>query len=85
MTVKVENKEYEIVENANDNVETVYGENDTLQAFPILAVKGIGRSIEDGQEYEIVWYLDADEESELSSDASDWVADWSTADQANLI
>ena len=66
-TVTVNGKIYEIIEDATNDVKTVYNHNDTLQAFPILAVTGIGRSIENGKLYEIIWYLD-----EQNEDASDW-------------
>lgn len=85
MMVTVGDEKFEIVRDASDTIETLYGDKDTLQVYPILSVTGIGQSLEDGQEYEIVWYLDANDQSELSEDASNWVKDWSTADQANLI
>lgn len=80
-TVMVNEKVYEIIEDATDDVETVYGQNDTLQAFQILAVTGIGRSIENGKLYKIIWYLDEQDGSRLPEDASDWVSDWDTANE----
>jgi len=76
-TVTVNGKIYEIIEDATNDVKTVYSQNDTLQAFPILAVTGTGRSIENGKLYEIVWDLD-----EQGEDASDWVNDWDLANDA---
>lgn len=81
-TVKVNGETYEIVKDATNDVETVYSDNDAMQAFPILAVTGTGRSIENGRLYEIVWYLDDQDANQLSEDASDWVNDWGTADEA---
>lgn len=81
-TVIVNKKVYEIIEDATDDVETVYSQDDTLQAFPILAVTGVGRSIVNDKLYEIIWHLDEQEESQLPEDASDWVSDWDTADEA---
>lgn len=79
-TVMVNGKIYEIVEDATNDVETVYSQDDTLQALSVLAVTGTGRSIENGNLYEIIWHLDEQEESQLPEDASDWVNDWDTAD-----
>lgn len=76
-TVMVNGNIYEIIEDATNDVKTVYNQNDTLQAFPILAVTGTGRSIDNGKLYEIVWDLDEQDE-----DASEWVSDWDTADEA---
>ena len=76
-TVMVSGKIYEIIEDATNDVKTVYNQNDVMQAFPILAVTGIGRSIENGKLYEIVWDLD-----EQGEDASDWVSDWDLANDA---
>lgn len=81
-TVTVNGKMYEIIEDATNDVETVYSQDDTLQAFPVLAVTGTGRSIENGKLYEIIWHLDEQDESQLPDDASDWVSDWDTADEA---
>lgn len=80
--VIIDGKTYEIVKDATDDIETVYNENDTLQNLPILAVTGVGRSVETGDLYEIVWHLDEQNASLLSDDASDWVTDWGTADEA---
>lgn len=76
-TVMVNGNIYEIIENATNDVKAVYNQNDTLQAFPILAVTGTGRSIDNGKLYEIVWDLDEQDE-----DASDWVRDWDLANDA---
>lgn len=76
-TVMVNGKIYEIIEDATNDVETVYSQDDILQDFGILAVTGTGRSIENGKLYEIIWYLD-----EQNEDASDWVSDWDMADEA---
>jgi len=80
--VMVNGKIYEIVEAPTTDIETVYSHDDTLQAFPILAVTGTGRSVENGSLYEIVWYLDEQDKDKLDDDASDWVSDWNTADDA---
>ena len=80
--VIVDGKIYEIVKDATTDIETVYGQNDTLQTLPILAVTGTGRSVENGNLYEIIWHLDEQDTSLLSDDASDWVSDWGTADEA---
>lgn len=80
--VIVDGKIYEIVKDATTDIETVYGQNDTLQTLPILAVTGTGRSVENGNLYEIIWHLDEQDASLLSDDASDWVSDWGTADEA---
>lgn len=80
--VMVNGKIYEIVEAPTTNLETVYSQDDTLQEFPILAVTGTGRSVENGSLYEIVWYLDNQTDNKLDDDASDWVSDWDTADDA---
>lgn len=79
--VMVNEKVYEIIEDVTNDVETVYSQADTLQAFPILAVTGTGRSIENDKLYEIIWHLDQQDESQLPEDASDWVSDWDTADE----
>ena len=84
-TVKVNGETYEIIKYATNDVETVYSDNDTMQVFPILAVTGIGRSIENGSLYEIIWHLDEQDASLLSEDASDWVNDWDTADRAEIV
>ncbi|WP_333604236.1 hypothetical protein [Lactobacillus acetotolerans] len=81
-TVTVSGKIYEIIEDATNDVKTVYSWNDVMQAFPILAVTGIGRSIENGKLYEIVWDLDEQDESKVPEDASDWVSDWDLANDA---
>lgn len=81
-TVMVNGNLYEIIEDATNNVEPVYSQNDTLLVLPVLAVTGTGRSIENGNLYEIIWYLDEQDESQLPEDASDWVSDWDTADEA---
>jgi hypothetical protein len=60
----------------------VYSHDDTLQSFPILAVTGTGRSVENGSLYEIVWYLDEQDKDKLDDDASEWVSDWDTANDA---
>ena len=81
-TVTVNGKIYEIIEDATNDVKTVYSWNDVMQAFPILAVTGIGRSIENGKLYEIVWDLDEQDESKVPEVASDWVSDWDLANDA---
>ena len=78
----VNKKAYEIVKDATDDLETVYSRNDTLQFFPILAVAGTGHSVENGKLYKIIWYLDEQDTSKLPEDASNWVSDWDTADEA---
>lgn len=77
-TVTVNGKEYEVVEPANDEVETTMVDGNTIEF-----VSGIGEDA-DGNRYEIDWYLDVDTD-ELPEDASDWVTDWDTADEAHLM
>lgn len=77
-TVKVNGKKFEIVEPANDEVETTMVDGNTIEF-----VSGIGEDA-DGNRYEIDWYLDVDVD-ELPEDASDWVSDWDTADEAHLM
>lgn len=77
-TVKVNGKQFEIVEAANDEVETTMVDGNTIEY-----VSGIGED-EDGNRYEIDWYLDVDAD-ELPEDAESWVNDWDTADEAHLM
>ncbi len=77
-TVKVNNQEFEIVEAANDEVETTMVDGNTIEY-----VSGIGEDA-DGNRYEIDWYLDYDAD-ELPEDAESWVSDWDTADEAHLM
>ncbi len=77
-TVMVSGKEFEIVEAANDEVETTIVDGNTIEY-----VSGIGED-NSGNRYEIDWYLDYDGD-ELPEDASDWVSDWDTADEAHLM
>ncbi len=77
-TVKVNNQEFEIVEAANDEVETTMVDGNTIEY-----VSGIGEDT-DGNRYEIDWYLDVDAD-ELPEDASGWVSNWDTADEAHLM
>lgn len=77
-TVKVNGKKFEIVEAANDEVETTMVDGNTIEY-----VSGIAKDA-DGNRYEIDWYLDVDAD-ELPEDASDWVNDWDTADEAHLM
>lgn len=76
--VKVNGKKFEIVEPANDEVETTMVDGNTINY-----VSGIGEDT-DGSRYEIDWYLDVDVD-ELPEDASDWVSNWDTADEAHLM
>ena len=76
--VMVNDKEFEIVEPANDEVETTMVDGNTIEF-----VSGIAKD-EKGNRYEIDWYLDVDAD-ELPEDASDWVNDWDTADKAHLM
>ena len=77
-TVTVNNKKFEIVEPANDEVETTMVGERTIEF-----VSGIAKD-DQGNRYEIDWYLDADT-NDLPEDASEWVSDWDTADEAHLI
>lgn len=77
-TVKVNGKQFEIVEAANDDIETTMVDGNAIEY-----VSGIGEDA-DGNRYEIDWYLDYDAD-ELPEDASDWVNDWDTADEAHLM
>lgn len=77
-TVTVNGKEYEVVEPANDEVETTMVDGNTIEF-----VSGIAED-DQGNRYEIDWYLDVDVD-ELPEDASDWVSDWDTADEAHLM
>ena len=72
--VMVNGKEFEIVEPANDEVETTMVDGNTIEF-----VSGIAKD-EKGDRYEIDWYLDVDADN-LPEDASDWVSDWNTADE----
>lgn len=76
--VMVNGKKFEIVEAANDDIETTMVDGNTIEY-----VSGIGEDA-DGNRYEIDWYLDVDAD-ELPEDASDWVSDWDTADEAHLM
>ena len=73
--VMVSGKEFEIVEPASDEVETTMVDGNTIKF-----VSGIAKD-EKGNHYEIDWYLDVDADN-LPDDASDWVNDWDTADEA---
>lgn len=73
--VMVNGKEFEIVEPANDEVETTMVDGNTIKF-----VSGIGEDA-DGNRYEIDWYLDVDADN-LPEDASDWVSDWDLANDA---
>lgn len=77
-TVTVNGKKFEIVEPANDEVETTMVDGNTIEF-----VSGIAED-DQGNRYEIDWYLDVDVD-ELPEDASDWVSDWDTADEAHLM
>lgn len=77
-TVKVNGKKFEIVEPANDEVETTMVDGNTIEY-----VSGVAKD-EKGNRYEIDWYLDVDVDK-LPEDASDWVSDWDTADEAHLM
>lgn len=74
--VMVNGKEFEIVEPANDEVETTMVDGNTIEF-----VSGIAKD-EKGSRYEIDWYLDVDADN-LPEDASDWVSDWDTANEAH--
>ena len=74
--VMVNGKEFEIVEPANDEVETTMVDGNTIKF-----VSGIAKD-EKGSRYEIDWYLDVDTD-DLPEDAESWVSDWDTADEAH--
>lgn len=72
----VNGKKFEIVEPANDEIETTMVDGNTIEF-----VSGIGEDT-DGNRYEIDWYLDVDADN-LPEDAENWVSDWNTADEAH--
>lgn len=72
----VNGKKFEIVEPANDEIETTMVDGNTISF-----VSGVAKDSE-GNRYEIDWYLDVDADK-LPEDASDWVSDWDTADEAH--
>lgn len=74
--VMVNDKEFEIVEPASDEVETTMVDGNTIEF-----VSGIAKD-EKGNRYEIDWYLDVDADN-LPEDAESWVSDWDTADEAH--
>lgn len=74
--VIVNDKEFEIVEPANDEIETTMVDGNTIEY-----VSGIAKD-EKGNRYEIDWYLDVDDDN-LPEDAESWVSDWDTADEAH--
>lgn len=76
--ITVNGKKFEIVEPANDEVETTMVDGNTIEY-----VSGVAKD-EKGNRYEIDWYLDVDVDK-LPEDASDWVSDWDTADEAHLM
>ena len=76
--VMVNGKKFEIVEPASDEVETTMVNGTTVNY-----VSGIAKD-KKGNRYEIDWYLDVDADN-LPEDASDWVSDWDTADEAHLM
>lgn len=76
--VMVNGKQFEIVEAANDDIETTMVDGNTIEY-----VSGVAKD-EKGNRYEIDWYLDVDAD-ELPEDASDWVSDWDTANEAHLM
>lgn len=77
-TVKVNEKQFEIVEAANDDIETTIVNGNVIEY-----VSGIAKD-ENGNRYEIDWYLDVDT-TKLPEDAEAWVNDWDNADEAHLI
>lgn len=83
-TVKVAGKEFEIIEAPGTEVEEYYAAQDQLQQFPHLVVTGVGRSLTDNQEYELVWYIDEDAMKAQPEDMEDW-CDWDTPNSADLI
>lgn len=76
--VIVNGKTYKVIEDATDNIETTMVDGNAIEY-----VSGIAKD-DQGNRYEIDWYLDADT-NDLPEDASDWVSDWDTADEAHLI
>lgn len=76
--VIVNGKKFEIVEPANNEVETTIIDGNTIEF-----VSGIAKD-EKGSHYEIDWYLDVDAD-ELPENAENWVSDWDTADEAHLM
>ena len=76
--VMVNDKKFEIVEAANDDIETTMVDGNTVKY-----VSGVAKDA-DGNHYEIDWYLDCDTDA-LPEDAETWVNDWDTADEAHLM
>ena len=78
MNVNVNGKTYKVIEDAADNIETTMVDGNAIEY-----VSGIAKD-DQGNRYEIDWYLDYDNDK-LPEDASDWVSDWDTADEAHLM
>jgi len=76
--VMVNGKKFEIVEPANDEIETTMVDGNTIKF-----VSGIAKD-EKGSRYEIDWYLDVDAD-DLPEDAENWVSDWDTANEAHKL
>ena len=74
--VMVNGKKFEIVEPANDEIETTMVDGNIIKF-----VSGIAKD-KKGNRYEIDWYLDVDVD-DLPEDAENWVSDWDTANEAH--
>jgi len=72
----VNGKKFEIVEPANDEIETTMVDGNIIKF-----VSGIAKD-KKGNRYEIDWYLDVDVD-DLPEDAENWVSDWDTANEAH--
>ena len=74
----------DLLEAPSDTIELAYGDMDKACKFPILSVSAKATD-ELGNLYKVIWYLDEQDASKLPDDASDWVNDWDTADQAEIV
>ena len=74
----------DLLEDPSDTIELAYGDMDKACMFPILSVSAKATD-ELGNLYKVIWYLDHQDASKLPDDASDWVNDWNTADQAEIV
>ena len=68
----------------SDTIELVYSDMDKAYKFPILSVSAKATD-KLGNLYKVIWYLDHQDGKNMPADASDWVNDWDTADQAEIV
>ncbi len=78
--VIVNGKSYRVIEDATDDIQTMYVAGKTE---PVEYVAGVCED-DSGNRYEVDWFIDADTD-ELPEDASEWVSDWDTADEVSLL